>query len=325
MVLTLKPMRATTLTSFITNVPQVFGISGVAVAGAPTLSYRTIRRAPYSNSSGFYSAWMAQCRNGDLAVGFIGSDPYASVTFSYFLCDPTLVDYSLITRTGYPPRLNLNPVPFGGSYSSIWNPFNKDVGTARVMSAAMPGFVTASGSIYEQQVRVITTGGIVTANKIPTLIPTTDLLFLEQTSAYSVVSTATFSNATYMYYSRRYLGGTLEVSFGNDSIGAGWKLYVSLIDPGTLEATVFTVVASGAGNTTASVSEATLNAAGIYQWDQIYVAAYYNALPPPPPEPISFNIFANDSVTVNFSTANNVPPWYDMPGIDGVLVGGYYS
>ncbi len=41
MALTLKPMRATQLTGSITNVPQVFGISGVAVAGFAILAFST--------------------------------------------------------------------------------------------------------------------------------------------------------------------------------------------------------------------------------------------------------------------------------------------
>lgn len=322
MALVLKPMRAVgSSVILITCIPQMPGITGAASPGDPPISVQTVRQHGHVNAlSPRNSTWMAQARSGNCAVCYLGVNPYGVNNHGYFLCDPTLVDYSTITRTGSAPRCNINPP---NDSANSWRPFEKTLGTAKVVGSAGPGSPSAEALIYEDRVRVITPSGITVANKIPFIYGTGTSDFLTETTT-NLVTEAGSCVELEPYVWLRYIGGDVRVTFGQDSYGTGWKLYVGKIDPVTLEATVFALLATGAGSTTTTLTQANMLTAGISRWDHVFFAANYVFAPEVPPEFI-FNFDPGDSVTVELINTLDVPPWYTMPGVDDLIPGGYFA
>lgn len=303
---------------------------GAAPLGLNPLDARVLglQRLVHANAPGPVPTWMAQLRAGTVAVGILGQQPIFSSNYTYFLCDPTLVDWPSITRNGRAPWAGLiDSTGFSGSLV----PYVKNIGTAAVIDPATPTLPPVF-EVDATEVRwPIVTGNTVTEiRKPPYMWGAPDFTFLTETDIRVPQAEGyTFDNiggyGGYGYYLLRYLGADLDIAFGPDSVGFGWTMYAGLADPVTLECSSFTAIATGAGGTSATVTAAQMAAFGFSPWDQIFFAAFYSGVGIAPPSALPLFFWgAGDYVVLTPIAPIDIPPPYDMPGIDDWLPGGYF-
>lgn len=274
-------------------------------------------------------AWQSQLRDGTTAVGVMGYQPYLFIggggggggSASYMLCDPSTVDWPNVTRTGRLPW-------FYGAQAGVghFHPYPEVVGLATVYDP-VAGFDTYGEAAVETWWPIITGSAVTVIKKPPYLWIGTDFSFLADTDVRKRQSESfRFSDAEpYGYCLRRYLGGDIDIEFGPDWLGAGWTMYAGKADPVTLVCDTFVPIASGAAFTSATVTAADMTGFGFAAWDQIFFCAFYTGSGIEPPEAIPFYGSPDDYVDLFPIAPTNIPPPYDMPGIDDWLPGGYLT
>jgi hypothetical protein len=263
---------------------------------------------------------MAQLRDGTTAVGILGSTPLFGSNYTYFLCDPNLVDWPSVTRNGRAPWAGMVYASLVGSLT----PYVTSVGSASVIDPAFP-----FAPVYEQRADEmrwpIVTGNTVTEiRKPPYLWSATDFAFLTETAIrMPQAESYILDNTNYRYYLLRYLGGDIDIGFGGDFFGSGWTVWAGLADPVTFECSTFTAIATGGAGTSTTVTAAMMAGFGFNPWDQIFYAAFYTGAGVTPPTALPLYADPGDYVVISPIAPINIPPPYDMPGIDDWLPGGY--
>jgi hypothetical protein len=211
-----------------------------------------------------------------------------------------------------------------GNFVGSLTPYVTSVGSASVIDPAFP-FTPVYEQLADETRWPIVTGNTVTEiRKPPYLWSATDFAFLTETDIrLPQVESYIFDSTGPGYRLLRYLGGDIDVGFGNDLFGGGWTVWAGLADPVTFECSVFTVIATGAGNTSATVTAAMMSGFGFNAWDQIFYAAFYTGAGITPPSALPPYADPGDYVVISPIAPINIPPPYDMPGIDDWLPGGY--
>jgi hypothetical protein len=268
---------------------------------------------------------MAQLRDGTTAVGIFGSLPLFNSNWGYMLCDPALVDWTAITRNYRAPWAGM----IFGDFTGSLTPYRKAVGSGQILDPAFPG----SPPVFETpalEVRwPIVTGNTVTEIRKPPYIfdAASDFTFLTETDTRRPMfgDGFDFSDFTGYYCLHRYYGGDLEFVANGDPFGSGWTYYAGLCDPVTFQCSAFTIIGAAAAGVTVTLTEANMASFGFNRWDQIFFVPYYTGFGVTPPTAIPG--YFDPTVEVFFTpyAPTDIPPPYDMPGIDDWLPGGYFA
>lgn len=335
MTFVLKPMRpagAASRAGGFTLRPGITGVTAIT-AGAvfpDARAARVTRQRLLGGGTFAQDAWQSQLRDGTTAVGVMGYQPFmfigggggAGDSGAYMLCDPSTVDWPSVTRNGRLPwfygRTNTS--------SGHFRPYLESVGFATVYDP-VAGFDTYGEGAVEVWWPIITGNTVTVITKVPYLWIASDFSFLTDTDVRKrQTESFRFSNdELYGYCLRRYLGADIDIDFGPDSLGAGWTMYAGKADPTTLVCDTFVPIATGAAMTSATVTAATMSGLGFAAWDQVFFSAFYTGSGIEPPEAIPFYADPGDYVDLWPIAPTNVPPPYDMPGVDDYLPGGYLT
>lgn len=290
-----------------------FRMSGLpivpAVTDAPQAGdvYPSVRATGWSNSVLTVPryTWMATVESANMATIIFKGSSNSAICYYYF--DLTSSPPSTFVRSGRRP---LNP--------QVGFPrYNVSLGTASLVNAGLT-WATAAANVEHEQ--VVSGTSIVDCSKLPPLCQSNGSVLIATTpgGAYNSDDFITWNPAlppfptvpTWKCY--RWLGGAMTIA---NAASVSVDVYVLQIDPGTLigdtsaEVNVATVASGGS----ATVSAATLGAS-LTRWGHFWV--YVKKTVPG----------ANAGlIRIVLFSPTDVPPTYDCPARDGMVMGGYLS
>lgn len=278
------------LSRLLTNLPVLPQVVTAPTAGMKYPSGRAISRLSNPSASGaVFRTWIAQDNAGgwSQAIRTAGGSVHGNTT--YYVCDPSTIDWSGITLTGPRPQ---NPLGGLDSYSVT-------VGTMRLKTGA-----TTLLSLPAIEVRqpFLVGNTLVEASKIarPCNSPNSvDPLDSLRYGGITLVGSTFFGD--------RWIGGGISVS--RVGLGTSTGVIVYPVDPGTLIADTSTGVNIGtvSAGTAHTFTAADLLGAGLVRWDYFFIGAALNSV-------------------IDLLSPLDLPPPYDCPGYDvPMLKGGYLS
>ncbi len=282
-----------------TGLPIIPNTTDAPVAGDVFPHSRAIGRASIVDGAVPVRTWVAQ----DTGLGWyqavkaVGNNTLGVNAARYYVCNPGLVDWASVIRTGRAPQ---NP-------EHGFRRWSNTIATATLKNG---GITLATGAVSEENERILVGNSLVDASKVPPLCYANDVgLNMYNSSEY--YSSTPIPHPSPRYGAFRWLGGALSVVCLN---GTGtWTIRVVPINTGTYTDDIASSALLGTcpNNAGATFSAAALAAAGVVRWGQFWV---YSTMLGGPLATINYRLFS----------PFDLPPPYDCNGLDvPELAGGY--